>query len=70
MALAQHYTVDEVADRIQLSVNYIYRLARTGKIPCTRIGRHVRFSERDLEVWLDSHRVGGEASPHFFRRIG
>lgn len=34
------------------SENYVYILAREGKIPHRRIGRYVEFSRREIVAWV------------------
>jgi excisionase family DNA binding protein len=48
----QLLTADEVADLLRLPVSTIYDLARTGRLPHLKIGRALRFSQRDLEAYL------------------
>lgn len=45
-------TAEEVAELLRLPVSTIYDLARTGRLPHLRIGRALRFSQRDLEAHL------------------
>lgn len=49
-------TADEVAERLNLSVDRVYRDAREGRFPFMRRlgGNTVRFSELGLEEWLRS----------------
>lgn len=41
-------TAQEVADRARVSVKTICRDTKTGKLPCTRLGRRVLFREDDV----------------------
>ncbi len=34
----------------------VLRMARDGRLPCLRIGKHVRFAPAELEDWLTQHR--------------
>jgi excisionase family DNA binding protein len=45
-------TAEEVAELLRLPVSTIYDLARTGRLLHLRIGRALRFSQRDLEAHL------------------
>jgi excisionase family DNA binding protein len=47
-----HATARDVAELLQLPTSTIYELARTGRLPCLRIGRAVRFYQGDLERHL------------------
>jgi excisionase family DNA binding protein len=48
----QLLTAREVADLLRLPVSTVYELSRTGRLPYLRIGRAMRFSQRDLEAHL------------------
>jgi len=37
-------TIKEFAKIVKIAPKTLYRLASTGKIPCIRIGRNIRFS--------------------------
>ena len=37
-------TIDEVAKRLKIARSTVYRMAKEGKIPATKIGRVWRFS--------------------------
>ncbi len=45
-------TVDQLADVLQVSRVYVYKLVRERKLPAVRIGKAVRFTETALEQWL------------------
>jgi excisionase family DNA binding protein len=53
--------VSEVAGRLNVSANTVYRLADTGRIPVVRIGGQLRFDPVDLEAWLLAQREAGRA---------
>jgi len=48
-------TIKEFAKIVKIAPKTLYRLASTGKIPCIRIGRNIRFSP-DM---IDQMRQGG-----------
>jgi excisionase family DNA binding protein len=35
----------------------VLQLAREGRLPCLRIGRHVRFDRAELATWLSQRRT-------------
>lgn len=37
-------TAKQLAIRLSLPVSSVYELAKAGRIPCIRVGRHVRFN--------------------------
>ncbi len=45
-------TAKEVAALLRVPALRVYELARTGAIPCVRIGRQVRFPEDGLRAWI------------------
>lgn len=64
-------TVDEVAERLGVTRDWVWAQARSGRIPHVRLGRYRRFREEAIEQWLEdlereSARRGGrnmQASP-------
>jgi excisionase family DNA binding protein len=47
---------DEVAELLAVKTSWVYEAVRTGKLPCIRLGRHIRFTRGMLEEWLDAGR--------------
>jgi excisionase family DNA binding protein len=45
-------TADELAEMLTVSRITIFKLAKTGRIPCFRIGTCVRFDPRAVATWL------------------
>lgn len=45
-------TIREVAQLLRVSVSTIYKLARDRHIPASKIGKHWRFTRRDLDEWV------------------
>ena len=54
-------TVDEVAQRLGVSKDWVWAQARAGSIPNVRIGRYRRFREEAIEEWLAG--LEGNVSP-------
>lgn len=51
--------VGVVATRLGISVPHTYHLAKTGEIPCVRLGpKAVRFDPDDVEAYIQAHREG------------
>lgn len=42
-------TAREVAEMLSLPLSTVYELARRGDLPCSRLGRAVRFLRDDVE---------------------
>ncbi len=43
---------EEAAALLAVKPSWIYEAVRTGRLPCLRIGRHIRFTQSMLEDWL------------------
>jgi excisionase family DNA binding protein len=43
---------DQAAELLSVKTSWVYEAVRTGKLPCLRIGRHIRFTRAMLEDWL------------------
>jgi excisionase family DNA binding protein len=50
---------EEVAGILRVSKDRVYELARSGVIPCVRLGRQIRFSNTALNDWIIK---GGQAT--------
>jgi excisionase family DNA binding protein len=48
-----------VADRLGVPVSWVRESARSGAIPCVRLGRYVRFDLDDVDRWLEECRQPG-----------
>lgn len=49
-------TLDELSSYLRVSKSTLYKLAREGRIPSHKIGRHWRFRKKTIDKWLDSNR--------------
>lgn len=43
---------EQAAELLAVKPSWIYDAVRTGKLPCLRVGRHIRFTRAMLENWL------------------
>jgi excisionase family DNA binding protein len=43
---------EEAARLLSVKRNWIYEAVRDGRLPCLRVGRHIRFTRGMLEAWL------------------
>jgi excisionase family DNA binding protein len=50
-------SVAEVAERLGTSQRFPRRLIAERRIAYVKVGRHVRISERELDVYLKAHTV-------------
>jgi len=46
-------TVSEVADLLRINKSTVYRMAKQGRLPATRVGRQWRFRKDVLDGLLD-----------------
>ena len=49
-----YLTTDEAAAYLKVCRKTVYRLARAGRLPAVRVGRHWRFRRRDLQAWFST----------------
>ena len=47
-------TVSEVARFLRVPKSTVYKLARLGELPASKIGKHWRFLRRDIHDWMHS----------------
>lgn len=45
-------TVMEVARFLRVPKSTVYKLARVGQLPASKIGKHWRFLRRDIHEWM------------------
>jgi excisionase family DNA binding protein len=43
---------EQAADLLAVKPSWVYDAVRTGRLPCLRVGRHIRFTQTMLENWL------------------
>ena len=48
-------TVDEAAEYLRIPKSSLYKLAKEGKIPCQKVGRHWRFHREAIDEWLGNN---------------
>ncbi|TAJ07401.1 MAG: DNA-binding protein [Nitrospirae bacterium] len=47
-------TVLDVARFLRVPKSTVYKLARLGELPASKIGKHWRFQRRDIQQWVHS----------------
>jgi excisionase family DNA binding protein len=47
-------TPTEAAQLLAVKTSWIYEAVRTHRLPCLRLGKHIRFTYHMLEAWLES----------------
>lgn len=43
---------EQAAELLAVKASWVYEAVRTGRLPCVRVGRHIRFIQAMLEDWL------------------
>jgi excisionase family DNA binding protein len=43
---------EQAAELLAVKPSWVYDAVRTGRLPCLRVGRHIRFTKTMLETWL------------------
>jgi excisionase family DNA binding protein len=49
-------TPDQAALLLAVKPSWVYDAVRARRLPCLRIGRHIRFTRSMLEAWLSHQR--------------
>lgn len=52
-------TVLDVARFLRVPKSTVYKLARLGELPASKIGKHWRFLRRDINQWMHSRSSQG-----------
>ncbi len=56
-------TVEEAAERLGTSVRFVRRLVFERRIAYTKLGRHVRIADRDLDAFIAAGRIEARTVP-------
>jgi excisionase family DNA binding protein len=54
--IPQLLTIDQLAERLGITVRHVRRLIADRRVPYVKIGRLVRFDPDAIKRWLDSAR--------------
>jgi excisionase family DNA binding protein len=59
--LPQLLTIDQLADRLGISIRHVRRLIAERRVPYLKVGWLVRFDPTEIASWLDNprHRDSG-----------
>ncbi|MGD0442109.1 MAG: helix-turn-helix domain-containing protein [Acidimicrobiales bacterium] len=55
-ALPQLLTIDQLAERLGVSIRHIRRLIAERRVPYLKVGWFIRFDPADIAAWLDGAR--------------
>lgn len=58
------YTAQEIADKLKIKKNTVYELIKRGELKSTKIGKQIRISQHDIDVYLNQP-AGGIPSSSF-----
>lgn len=53
-------TARETAEKLSISERKLWNLTNENEIPAIRIGRSVRYSIEDIQLWIDTKRCEGD----------
>lgn len=57
-------SIEDLAKYLGVPVTTIYDWRVDGKGPCgVRVGRHVKFTQHDVQAWIDAHRESRPGAP-------
>ncbi len=45
----------EAAEILAVRPSWVYDAVRARRLPCVRVGRHIRFTRAMLEQWMTEH---------------
>lgn len=54
-------TIDELGEYLKLPQSTLYYLARDGKLPGVKVGRHWRFHREAIDAWMQAGRNAMES---------
>lgn len=46
-------TIEEAANHLGVTVGWLYKRTGLGEVPHRKLGRFLRFSQRELDQWVD-----------------
>lgn len=55
------WTVEKVAEFLEMHPQTVYAKSRLGEIPSLKIGRSLRFRPEDIRAWVATHERGEPA---------
>ena len=62
-------TVRQVAERLTVSNNVVYREIARRRLRCYHIGGSIRISDAHLQEYLDDSETGAKSAPREFKHV-
>jgi excisionase family DNA binding protein len=62
--------VEDIADILGMTTDWVYREVRADRLPHIRLGRYVRFRRESIEAWLAASERGAKVSAGTNRPAG
>ena len=59
--IPQLLTIDQLAERLGITVRHVRRLVADRRVPYIKVGRLVRFDPNAIKAWLDAARRDPDA---------
>lgn len=60
-------TAEEVAAYLKVDIMTVYRLAKDGRIPASKIGHLWRFKKTEIDEWFKSRHLNNQADSQLKR---
>jgi len=51
------FTVKSLTEYLSVSDQWVYERVKFKEIPHVKMGKHLRFKKKEIDLWLDSQRV-------------
>ena len=67
-----YYSIEEVAELLNVDYQLIYKLIKNGQLPALKLGRIYRINQHDLDAFIEANMTSarGEASKHVCAACG
>ena len=52
------FTIVELAGYLKIPKSTLYKLVRSGSVPCLKVGKHWRFHKDSIDAWLTNQNRG------------
>jgi len=53
-------TIDELSEKLKIPKKTLYKWTKEKRIPCVKLGKHLRFIESDINQWLKESYYNGK----------